>query len=218
MVRERDIYTIGVVILGNFNPVILTPQWLSAKGLIRETESDTAKFEFIHPEMTRFEIDWLSVESTRDRIDFKTKRESHFSALRDLIVSFFSNLRETPIDAFGINHLCHFSMKDQKEYANFGYWLSPVEQFSSVLNKPKLLSVEYIETKSENNSDGVMRIRITPSDLLKDHKSVVFNCNHHFDNPGKDAKQMISLLVEKWEYSFNKTLEINNSIWEKAKY
>ena len=219
MAKEREIYTINIVLLGNFNPVILTPFWLASKSLIRETEAETAKVEIIHPDITRFEIDWFAIQVNTNRIEFKTKRESHFSALRDLIVSIFANLKETPITSFGINHFCHFSLRDTKEYINFGYWLSPVEQFSEVLNEPKLLSIQYIETKNKEKNDGAVRIAISPSNLILDNKSVVFNCNHHFDNPnGTDAKQMISLMIEKWDYSFKKINDLNNLIWDKAKY
>ncbi|HEY5370173.1 MAG TPA: hypothetical protein VIJ75_14415 [Hanamia sp.] len=218
MVKDREIYSLIVVIIGNFNPVIITPFWLSSKGFIRETEAETAKVVIVHPDITRFEIDWLSVEVTRTRFELKTRRESHFSVLRDLVVSIFSTLKETPITAFGINHLSHFSLKDTKEYANFGYWLSPVQQFESVLNNPKVQSVQYSETRTENENEGVIRLGIYPSDLIKDDKSVVFNCNHHFENFSiKDTKEIILILVEKWEYSFIKSNQLNNLIWEKAR-
>lgn len=219
MAKSREIYTIGIVLLGNFNPVILTPFWLSSKGLIRESEADTAKVEIIHPDITRFEIDWLSVEATPTRIDFKTKRESHFSVLRDLIVSIFSHLKETPINAIGINHLCHYTLRDFKEYENFGYWLSPVQELDSVLFRPKLQSVQYVETLDDKKENGLIKMTISPSDLLNDRKSVVFNSNHHFDNPkGTDARTMISLMLDKWDFSFQKVKDLNNLIWDKAKY
>lgn len=219
MAKEREIYGLGVVILGNFNPVIITPFWLSSKGFIRETEAETAKVDIVHQDITRFEIDWLNVEVTSERFELKTRRESHFSVLRDLIVSVFSVLKETPIKAFGINHLSHFSLRDNKEYTNFGYWLSPVEKLGEVLNEPKVLSVQYTETNKDKPEDGIIRLGIHPSDLIKDGKSVVFNCNHHFENLGSsDTKKIISILVEKWDYSFDKSNQLNHLIWEKAQY
>lgn len=218
MAKDREIYTIGIVLLGNFNPVILTPFWLSSKGLIRETEAETAKVDIIHPDISRFEIDWLSVETTPNRIHFKTNRESHFLALKDLIISIFSHIKETPINAIGINHLCHFSLNDFKEYEKFGYWLSPVQEFGELLNNPKVLSVQYVETLKEK-TDGVIRITISPSDLILDKKSLVFNFNHHFENPNMtDAKSIMSLLNDKWDFSFKKVDQLNNLIWDKAKY
>lgn len=219
MGKEREIYTLGVAILGNFNPVIITPFWLSSKELIRETEAETAVVEIIHPDLTRFDVDWFSVEATPTRIDFKTKRESHFQALKDLIISIFSNLKETPIKAIGINHLCHFTMRDFKEYENFGYWLSPVKKLGNTMNEPKLQSIQFTESKSDNVEEGVLRLTISPSDLISDRKSVVFNTNHHFENQNsQDAKKMIELLSSKWDFSFEKVNKLNNNLWEIAEY
>ena len=215
--RERDIYTLGIVFVGNFNPVIITPFWLASKGLIREAEAETAKVQVIHPDITRFEIDWLSFEASQTRLYFKTNRESHFIVLRDLIISIFGFLKETPISACGINHLCHYSMRSFEEYHNFGYWLSPVRVFDDILNEPKVLSVQYLETKDpDNNENGLIRLIIRPSDLIHDNKSVLITCNHHYDNLKSDAKSMMTLLSDKWDYSFDKANTLINLLWEKA--
>lgn len=216
--KEHEIYTLGIVLLGNFNTVIITPAWLASKKLIRDIEAETAKIHVIHPDITRFEIDWLSFEATQNRIDFKTNQESHFGVLRDLVISIFGILKETPISAFGVNHLCHYSLKNLEEYHNFGYWLSPVQEFAGILNNPKVLSVEYIETKDSDKEDnGVIRLIINPSDLINDNKSVLLACNHHFINSNKDAKNMTRLISEIWDYSFEKTKNLNDLIWSKAK-
>lgn len=217
MTKDREVYTLGLVLLGNFNPTIITPFWLSGKGFIRDSEAEAANVEIIHPEITRFELDWFTFEATPDRIDFKTKRESHFSALKDLVVSVLSALKETPVFAFGLNHLSHFSFKNEKEYENFGYWLSPVQEFSDAMYEPKVLQVQYTETKRDTD-EGLLRLVISPSDLILDKKSVVFNTNHHFENKKGDAKVMIEILLSKWDFSFSKANDINNLVWNKAKY
>lgn len=217
--KSHEIYTLGIVLLGDFNPVIITPYWLSSKSIIRETEADTAKVEIIHSDITRFETDWLIVEASKNRIDFTTKRESHFSALKDLVVSVFTLLKETPIKAIGINHLCHYSFRDIIEYENFGYWLSPAKELAEILNKPKLNLIQFIETTGEKKEDGRIQLAIAPSDLVLDSKSVVFNANHHFNNlKGTSAKSILELLNSKWDFSFKKVNELNQLIWKIAKY
>lgn len=219
MAKEREIYSLDIVILGSFNPVIITPYWLATKNLIRETEADIATVEIIHPDVTRYDIDWLSVEITNNRAVFRSRRESHFLVLRDLIVSIFNVLRETPLRAFGINHLSHYSLRDSKEYENFGYWLSPVQQFSDILYKPRLQSILFTESKNDNKKEGLIRLTISPSNIIKDGKSVLFNCNHHFENnDGTDAKQLMTLLVDIWQYSFDKVNKLSNEVWDKAKF
>jgi hypothetical protein len=217
-VKEKEIYSLSIAILGNFNPVIFSPHWLASKEIIRNAEAESATVEIIHPEISRFELDWLSVEVTQSRVDFKTRRESEFNALRDLVVSIFTILKETPIQAIGINHLCHYTMRDLKEYENFGYWLSPVKQFSDVLNEPKLQNIQFVETPSKNIDEGSIRLIISPSDLILDSKSVLFNSNHHFLSDGRNTKDFLEILTSKWNFSFEKVNNLNNSVWERAEY
>lgn len=219
MNKERNIYTISIVLLGNFNPSIITPFWLAHKGLVREIEAEVAEVDVIHPNISKFTIpDWLSVEASQNRIEFKTNKESHFEILRDLVVSIFSNLGETPLNAFGINHLSHFSLRDKDEYEKFGYWLSPVEKLGSLLKKPKLQSIQFRETKLDEDDNGLITFTISPSDLLHDRKSVVFNTNHHFvvNDTNNDADKVIRLLVRKWDSSFKRANELNKLLWEKV--
>ncbi|WP_289645050.1 hypothetical protein [Maribacter aestuarii] len=178
---------------------------MSNKGIIRNIEADTAVVEIIHPNISKFSVsDWLNVEATQERIDFKTNRESHFEILRDLVVSVFSNLSETPVKAFGINHLCHFTMKDKKDYENFGYWLSPVKIFNDLLKKPRLQTIQFRDIEPDKEGEGNITITISPSDLILDGKSVVFNINNHFKETQGDATLMIKMLVKSWENSFSK--------------
>jgi hypothetical protein len=115
--------------------------------------------------------------------------------------------------------MCHYSLRDTKEYTNFGYWLSPVEQLGELLNAPKLQSVHYTETKSNDISSGTISLKIHPSELIKDGKSVVFHCNHHFINPEEnDAKKLISFMNDRWDYSFEKVHKLNNLVWDKAQF
>ncbi|MGB5942509.1 MAG: hypothetical protein WBG71_06465 [Leeuwenhoekiella sp.] len=215
-IKEHEIYTIGIVLLGNFNPSIITPFWLAHKNLIREVEATSAKIEVIHPNISRFSIsDWLDIEATQERIDFKTNRESHFSVLRDLVVSIFSYLDETPIKSLGINHLKHYRMRDKKEYENLGYWLSPLHIFDQVLNQTKLQSIQFRETQDENKQ-GVITLTISPSDLIQDRKSVLFNANHHFNSKGDRSENIIKLLVNNWEYSFLTAKNVMNTLWTQA--
>ncbi len=218
MYVEHEIYAINIVFRGNFNPAIVNPMWLALKKIIRESEATSAKINVIHPEISSFELDWCEIQITSDRFDFKTKRESDFELLRDLIVSIFTHLSETPISAVGINHLCHYTLNDYDQYKKLGFWLSAVEQFSSFLNEPRLESIQFTETVDQNKNSGVFRIKIAPSDLITNNKSVVINVNNHFDNLKKlKTREFIEEFVKNWKNSFAQTKNINDSIWKIAK-
>ena len=44
---------LNIVFIGSFNPVIVTPFWLSGKSLIRESDATSAKIKIVHSEIVR---------------------------------------------------------------------------------------------------------------------------------------------------------------------
>ncbi len=217
MQLNPEIYSLSIVIIGNFNPVIITPQWLALKKLIRESESEEAKIELIHQDITRFEMDWFRFEAQPAKMEFTCTKESHFISLKDLIISIFTILKETPIRALGLNHTCHFSLRTIEDYVNLGYWLSPVQQFSEVMNEPRLNHITFLETGSKPDDQGVLKVQILPSDVVGDRKSVMFAHNLHF---GVETLQktdwLIELIDQKWNDSFERVRNFNDKVWELA--
>ena len=216
MEKERDIYTLDIVFLGNFNPVIITPQWLAYKNLIRESESIDAKILVIHDDITKFELNWLSVDITRNKLIFRCTKEPYFNTMKDLIISILSILKETPINSFGFNHLYHFSLRSPEQYYNFGSWLSNLNAFSDVLDNPKLQTIQFVESDIELKN-GKISLTIQPSLLLTDKKSVCFNFNHHFENDhGEICSRVLEILNNQWDNSILRTKGICEKIWLKT--
>ncbi len=57
-----EAYTLSIVFVGDFNPAIIQPYWLANKKLIREQEAENAKVGILHNEITKFNIDWATIE------------------------------------------------------------------------------------------------------------------------------------------------------------
>lgn len=214
-----QIYNLSVVILGDFNPVIIQPFWLSNKKLIREQEAQTAKVEIIHSDIVRYSLDWINIEITKDKLSFSSKQEPFFEPLKDLIISTFSILNETPMKAIGINHLKHFAIPDKKRHYKFGDALAPLSNFKDSLNDPRLLNLEIIEQNRRDGLKGVVRTRIYPSDLnLKVPYGVAIDVNDHYDITDvrtTSADEMIKILNEYWISSRKRSEEIIENLWAK---
>ena len=83
--RYLQIETRGIVFLGDFNPSIFQPFWLASKNLIQEEEAKNAKIDVVMNELSRFQLgEWLSVEVSRNRCEFKTMKSPYFSPMKDL--------------------------------------------------------------------------------------------------------------------------------------
>lgn len=193
--KYLQIETLSIVFLGDFNPVIIQPSWLSSRGLIREEEATNARIEIIHNEVVRFEIDgWMKFESTRSRCEFKTSKAPYFDPLKDLASGVFKILCETPIKSLGLNFVYDLSLSDKKMYYEFGNNLTPLTFWKDSLNDPRLLQLEIYEEKRVENSSASRRVRIAPTDQ-KISFGIMISVNNHFDfSQGNGTSNPITFL------------------------
>lgn len=212
-----QIYTLSIVFLGEFNPVIIQPYWLAHKKLIREQEAQNATVDVIHNEIVKIELDWAKFEITKNRFEVRTSQEPYFEPLKDLIISIFEILRETPIISLGINHLKYFSLPSEESYYNFGNKLAPLSTWNEVLNDPRMLFLEILEQDRKDKINGKYRVRIQPSDI-KMQNGILIQVNDHIDlNPGETGRngEMVKSLGNNWRASMNRATEIIETVWKK---
>ena len=211
--ENRQINELVLIFVGNFNPVIIQPFWLAFKGLIREEEGENAKVEVIHNELVKFDLDWLKVQITKSRLELRTTQEPYFEPLKDLAIGIVKILNETPIDSFGINHIRHYILESDKQYYEFGNRIAPLNNWSAVMKDARLLTLEILMNKTEN---GSVRLRIQPSDSLKNSKnSIMTNINDHYTSDGVSSKRnenLLKLLADNWQKSFALANEAETNI------
>lgn len=212
-----QIRTLSIVFLGNFNPAIVQPYWLANKGLIREQEAEAAIVNIIHNELTRYDLDWVLIEISRTRFELKTSKEPYFEPVRDLATSIFSVLSETPINAFGINHIFHFALPNETIYYNLGDNLVPLKNWKPFMNDPRLFKLEIIEESRLDKKEGSYRISIQPSDQkLNTRYAASISINDHFSFTSSTNKKILTELNDNWENSFNRAKYVIEEIWKNA--
>lgn len=218
--KYLQIETISIVFLGKFNPVIVQPYWLVAKNLIREDEAKNAKIEIIHDEIIKYQLDWIDIELTKLRCEFKSSKVPYFEAVKDLANGIFKFLKETPIQALGINHVYDLSLSDDEKYYDFGNKLAPLVIWQGSLNDARLTQLEVYEKLRYDSLPGHYRVRITPSDQ-EIAFGVQINLNDHFDSSNKDRPgdlEMINRLNENWDKSFQRSKQILEDLLTKLSY
>ena len=209
-----QVQTLSLVLIGSFNPIIIQPFWLLSKGLIREDEANTAKVPIIHDEISKIEIDWLSIEVTRNRFELKSSKTPYFDPLKDIATGIIRILKETPIYSIGINHVYDISLASQEEYYKFGNKLTPLSFWESEFNDPRLLQLEIYEKERKDKLKGSRRIKIVPSDQSISF-GVAFNINDHFDFNSDNKVNISDFLDIQWENSLFQSKEIVNNLLEK---
>ena len=209
----------SIVLLGNFNPKIFQPYWFAAKKLIREEEGTNAKINIIHDSIVQFQLDWATFSIEQDKFYISATNESYFEAVKDLIISTFDILKETPIWALGINHTYSFKLDKEDYYKKFGEWLYNYQIWKSNIEEGGgLITLEVFRPKKENGEYGTQRIRVTPSDTQRFEVSIDFNNHIQTDVQStkkvSSAKNIISMLEKNWKPTSINTKSIVNDIWQ----
>jgi hypothetical protein len=219
MANDLQIYTLAIVLIGDFNPVIMSPIWLSSKGLIREEEARKAKVELIHNDITRYELSWARVEVTQKRFEIRTSQEPYFEPLKDLAISIFDILRETPLNTVGINHLLYYAISREETYYEFGNKFAPLVNWKDILNEPRVLGLDIIELKRKDGLKGKFRVKLSPSDIpLATPFGVLIHTNDEvglqLGETGKD-REIIKHLANMWRPSMERANKVVEYIWSK---
>lgn len=211
---EPEVLNLSVVLIGNFNPSIFQPEWLKNKGLIRENEASPDNLKVIHPELTVIDTEDFSLEVRPSRFQIKTFQEPFREPLKDLVTNIFKLLGETPIESFGINFTRHFKFTDQKDYVNFGYFLSPIQEIFDFMEQPKLLEFTVTDReKTKAEYDPAINVRIFPSDILSSN-SVAININSHFAQE-MDGRNFSKFFEEVWDKTLITSDLYLDKIWQK---
>ncbi|MCK9613513.1 MAG: hypothetical protein PHR81_11800 [Bacteroidales bacterium] len=212
-----QVNSLSIVFIGDFNPVIIQPFWLANKKLIKEQEAVDTDVELIHNELVKFDLGWASTEITKKRFEVRTAKEPYFEPLRDLVISIFTILPETPIEAMGINHIMHFALPDKDKFYEFGNKLAPLNNWEDVINNPRVLSFEVHEKERKDGLPGFVRIKVRPSDQNIQY-GVSININDHYAlSPGENGRngEMMKCLKDNWANSYTRADEIIEKLWEK---
>lgn len=204
---------LSVVLVGDFNPVILQPFWFSSKKLIGPEEAKGADVEVIHNELVRFSLNWISFDFTKKRLEFRTTQKPYYNPLKDLVESVINSIDFKP-EAFGINHIYDFSLRDAEQYYKIGDTLSPLAMWESEFKEPRLKEVGIIESKRKDGLDGMRRVTISPSSDDSIEFGICFNINNHF-NISKDKSEMYSTLIENWDSSIKDSISIATLVLDK---
>jgi len=171
---------LSIVFIGDFNPAIYQPSWFAAKGLIREAEAESAQVSMIHPDYAGFSTDWFKLEVTRDKFTITTTSVAFKTRLRDLVISAFNILSQTPIRQMGINFDERLKFRSESDWHCFGHFLVPKTAWGKLLDKPGMRSVA-IEGKRNDDIPGLIVILANPE--LSAPYEATLRANNHFENP-----------------------------------
>lgn len=128
-VAELRDTNVSTVVLGRFNPLIFSPDWLLANGAIGPIEADEARvdgIEVISPAITSIKLGSMKLLVEEQRFMLVVGDEP-FIRGKDFPATCFAVLRHTPVHAIGINYNQTLVGNDEASWHRLGDRLAPKE-------------------------------------------------------------------------------------------
>jgi hypothetical protein len=186
---DPDVQSASIVLVGRFNPAIVSPGWLLKVGVMSEGEFETSNIVIIHPEITQFSIERFRIEVLPQRFTITTAGEPYVQILDDVVV-IFTQLPHSPIKMFGVNLEIHFKLHAAEQRVALGRALAPVApwgEFGKRLESKHLddvggmVTLTMQENRPATDDPGYRQVKIERSSLVRSNSAVMMNINNHFE-------------------------------------
>jgi hypothetical protein len=175
---EGEIQGIGVVFLGSFAPSLISPGWLRLHELIGPDEFTKSQVQVIIPPTSIFNVDWLGVNVTENKLVLQTTLPQEFDRIRDVAVGILRSLESPQISALGINTEMHWLSPSIDSFNNFGDVLVPKDFWQGLMTLPGTGSVT-IRGVRDDQWAGSIDVTIQPSNRISPFGLFVM-VNDHF--------------------------------------
>ena len=146
--------------------------------------------------------------------------ERRWEGARDLLVSLFELLAETPLVQLGINMEAILAAESEDQWDKLGWTLVPKSFWQDKLNNPGMARLQVREKKRDDKFHGYFDIQVMPHNYIPEAKQfgVHLLVNDHYQI--EDARtviradDIINILKAQWETSTKRSLEMIKSISE----
>ncbi|MGH6816460.1 MAG: hypothetical protein ACREC6_12220 [Hyphomicrobiaceae bacterium] len=216
MLIEPEIAGASIVLIGNFNPAIFSPDWFIRQGAIKQQEivADDPNF-IVHSQVAQIKLDWCSILIEPNRYTISTIRDP-LVQISDLTARIFGEfLPHTPLRQLGINRNVHFRVESLEVRDAIGYQLAPPESWGdwapnirarSGLKRGGMVSLTMQQQVFAYERSGYISTTVQPSTRIVDGFGVFVEVNDHFDPSLKDNESSTRIIMSILEDGFESSL------------
>jgi len=223
--------TSSIVVLGDFNPAIFSPEWLTRNKLIGEADAKLAiegsqgRKSLVSHQVSNFESDWFTLQVLQNQFSL-TSRGVLTPALKDLAVGIFQLVSHTPVNAVGLNFMGNFKLASQAQYHEVGDMFAPKDIWNKIFpDRSTGLAMLTILIQKGTRDDIVaskdsQRISIEPSSNFKYGITLSFNDHHDVtESDDKDlspAERVAAIVDKQWEPLWGETVRVFDQVLSSA--
>jgi hypothetical protein len=216
MPYTAEILASSIIVVGNFNPAIFSPDWLEKNGLIGNEDAEVARDGsegtqmIVSKQVTTFETGWFSLQVLDNRLAL-TSKGALSPAFKDLAVGILQLVPHTPVVAVGLNFLAHFKLNSEDAYHLVGDVLAPKTIWDTLypgcmvgLAELTIAIQQGVRGKPPETNDA-KRITVQPSTKIKHGIHMSYNDHHDVqtaDDRTRPAERVAEIIDDQWELSW----------------
>lgn len=168
--------TMTLVVLGEFDPLLVTPRWLRRLDLIGSEDYESYRIELITPTATIVHFGAIQLKVLPDTLEVSTEAVNDVEVARDLAAGILLSEGTPGIGAIGINRMVHFASNFRNWHA-VGDALVPKEPWNNVIHLPGMLNLGLMGARDDGYS-GSVNVQIQPSAMVQ--PGVFVSVNDHY--------------------------------------
>jgi hypothetical protein len=157
---------VQVVIVGQFNPAIVSGGWLVGNDLISQADADDSEVFPSPGQASFFRVGWLRCDIFQNRMQFGCETPENYELLRDVALGTIGILDESPVSGLGINRHLHYRIEDTELWHRIGDALVPKDPWSDVLRLPGMRDVS-LNAIRDDEFGGEINVSIQPSGIVR---------------------------------------------------
>ncbi len=231
MTYQAEILNSAIVVIGDFNPSIFSPDWLERNELIGEgdavvaREGGSGRKLLVSHQVTNYETDWFTLQVLENQFSL-TSRGVLSPAFKDLAVGIFQLVPHTPVKAVGLNFIAQFKFDTQDKQHQVGDVFAPKAIWDS-LYPDEFAGLEELTIRIQKGSreqlpvsNDEKRITLQRSKNFKYGVGLSFNGHHDLtvsDESDLSPTERLAIVVdEEWENTWEDAVRVFDKLLSKA--
>lgn len=231
MAHTAEILTSAIIVVGDFNPSIFSPDWLEGNKLIGKGDADAVRegsqdnSMIVSHQVATFGTKWFSLQVLENQFSL-TSKDALSPAFKDLAVGIFQLIPHTPVTAVGLNFLAHFKLANEQEHYQVGDVLAPKAIWKNIYPEGQTglasLTMRIIPAargEAPKNNDE-KRITLQASNKFK--YGVLLSYNDHHDvvsasgDNMKTAERVAEVIENCWELAWKDSIRAFDGLLSNA--
>lgn len=152
----------SIVVVGEFDPRKLHPQWFRSHQLLGKGEAEEADVRIVVREFCDWSTETCLVQATPERLIVQGKVESAADTIRDLVIGTLHVLGDIKAKAIGLNRSMHFDVGGESNWHKVGHTLAPKALWADHVGKPGMRNLN-IEGMRTDGLAGKIFVGVQPS-------------------------------------------------------